>query len=174
MAKVRQIGEGLVILAAFMILIGAPGPVAAETISARLRGFEEVPAVSTTGTGHFQGTISDATSIDFVLDYTLEGTVQQAHIHVGQTSVNGGIVIFLCTNLTPPPGVPTPPPCPPSPGTVSGTRTAAAVVAVASQGISSGEFAAVLVAIRSGVAYANVHSAPNHPGGEIRGQLRSP
>ena len=162
----------LALLGAMLVIPGQA--LAAETIIARLVGFQEVPAVSTTGGGHFQATISsDQTSIEFQLDYTLEGSVQQAHIHLGQTSVNGGIVIFLCTNLAPPPGVPVPPPCPPSPGTVSGTRTAADVVAVASQGIFSGDFAKVLNGIRSGVAYANVHSGPDHPGGEIRGQLRT-
>lgn len=129
--------------------------------------------MSTTGTGEFRAEINEnGTSIDYHLTYTLEGAVQQAHIHLGQKDVNGGIVLFLCTNLgNAPPTVPTPPECPASPEEVSGTLTANDVVAVASQGISAGDFAEVLRAIRRGVAYANVHSGPNHGGGEIRGQI---
>jgi hypothetical protein len=39
------------------------------------------------------------------------------------------------------------------------------------QGIAAGEFAELLTAIRSGVSYANVHSA-KFPSGEIRGQIQ--
>jgi hypothetical protein len=83
--------------------------------------------------------------------------------------VNGGIMVFLCSNLgNGPVGTAA---CPPS-GSVSGTITAANVVGAASaQGIAAGEFAEVVKAIRHGVAYANVHSTL-YPGGEIRGQLR--
>jgi hypothetical protein len=37
--------------------------------------------------------------------------------------------------------------------------------------IEPGEFAEALQALRSGVAYANVHTN-KHPGGEIRGQVK--
>lgn len=163
-----------VLLVATVLVAMAPVPAGAEErFRARLQGFEEVPAVSTPGTGEFRAEISrDESSLDYRLTYTLEGSVQQAHIHLGQEDVNGGIVLFLCTNLTPPGGVPTPPTCPQSPGEVSGTLTAADVITQASQGISSGDFAEVLRAIRRGVTYANVHSGPNHPGGEIRGQIK--
>jgi hypothetical protein len=53
---------------------------------------------------------------------------------------------------------------------VSGTATAANVIAVPAQGVAGRDFATVLDAIRSGVAYANIHTSA-HPGGEIRGQL---
>ncbi|PYO44319.1 MAG: hypothetical protein DMD33_03270 [Gemmatimonadetes bacterium] len=82
------------------------------------------------------------------------------------------MVLFLCTNLSPPSGPPTPPPCPTFSGTVTGTLTAANVIAVPGQGIDSGAagFAEMLEAIRVGAAYANVHTT-SHPGGEIRGRL---
>jgi hypothetical protein len=50
------------------------------------------------------------TSFDFELTYEgIEGgSVTQAHIHVGQPNVAGGIVVFLCTNGAPPAGVPVP------------------------------------------------------------------
>ena len=161
------------VLAAMLSLAMLNTPALAEPHHARLVGFQEVPVVVTGGSGHFTMNIApDGGSFDFELSYEgIEGgAIQQAHVHVGQRNVNGGIVVFLCTNLTPPVGVPTPPPCPASPGTVTGTRTPADVVAVTTQGVSAGEFAAVLTAVRDGKAYANVHSAAS-PGGEIRGQI---
>jgi hypothetical protein len=146
-------------------------PALAETRRAQLEGFQEVPVVSTTGTGEFLARIaSDDSSIDYILSYEgLENAVAQAHIHLGQRSVNGGIVIFLCTNLgNGPAGTQ---PCPPSPATITGTITAGDVVPVASQGIAAGDLAEVLRAMRKGLTYANVHSLPDHPGGEIRGQV---
>jgi CHRD domain-containing protein len=149
-----------------------------------LIGYQEVPAISTMGNGSFQAKISDDnTSFDWSLSYdALQGTVTQAHIHFGQTSVSGGISIWLCG--TPAPG-PTGPPgtktCPSPSGTVTGTATAANVVGpgrsvsptgtvTVGQGIEPGEFNEILAAIRAGKAYANVHTSL-WPAGEIRGQL---
>ena len=138
-----------------------------RVVNADLTGYQEVPAVSSTGTGKFRARLDDA-SIQFELTYSdLEGTVQQAHIHIGQPGVTGGIMIYFCSNLANPPlGTP---PCPQS-GTVTGTRMAADVIGPAGQGIAPGEFEEVLRAIRSGNTYANVHTA-KHPGGEIRGPV---
>ena len=138
-----------------------------RVVSAELTGFQEVPAISSTGTGQFRARLDDA-SIQFELTYSdLEGSVQQAHIHIGQAGVNGGIMIYFCSNLANPPlGTP---PCPQS-GTVTGTRMASDVIGPAGQGIAPGEFEEVLRAIRSGDTYANVHTA-KHPGGEIRGKV---
>lgn len=139
--------------------------------SARLRAFEEVPAISSAGQGQFSGQINGAgTSLSYQLSYSkLQGTITQAHIHVAQKGVNGGIVIFLCSNLgNGPAGTQS---CPASPGSISGTADADNVLAATAQGIAVGEFAEVLRAIRNGVAYVNVHS-DLFPGGEIRGQLR--
>ena len=162
------------VMFALIMLIGDPA-LASEKHRARLlEGSQETPAVITGASGSFEMDIArNDGSFDFELNYTgIEGgAVTQAHIHVGQPNVAGGIVIFLCTNLTPPTGVPTPPPCPASPGTVTGTRTAADVIAQTTQGISAGEFAAVLTAIRDGLAYANVHTTAS-PAGEIRGQIK--
>jgi len=67
-------------------------------LSARLRGFEETPAVSSTASGEFHGKISkDETSVEYQLSYeNLEADVRQAHIHFGQRGVAGGISVFLC------------------------------------------------------------------------------
>jgi len=91
--------------------------------------------------------------------------------------VNGSIVIWLCqTTTTPaPPAVAGLTPFCPQSGSVSGTITAANVIAAAttSQLITAGELDEVIAAIRAGVAYANVHATPLNPGGEIRGQIQA-
>ena len=166
----------LIFATAMMAALGLPQvSVAQEVLTARLRGFEVVPSISTVGSGFFGGTVSNnETALDFELSYNnIESAVQQAHIHFGQKSVTGGIVIFLCTNLgNGPSGTPT---CPSPSGTVMGTRTAADMVnllGTSGQGIAPGEFAELLRAIRGGVAYADVTSML-HPTGELRGQIRS-
>src|SRR5262245_10075389 len=146
----------------------------AEQISALLTGYEESPSVSTTATGEFTATIApDGEVIQYTETYSgLQGTVTQSHIHVGQLGVNGSVVIFLCQTATNPDPTGLAPPCPQQ-GSVSGTIQAANVIAgaTASQQLAVGDLAAVVAAIRAGVAYANVHTTPS-PGGEIRGQIR--
>jgi hypothetical protein len=161
------------LLVGAIALAAAPVAVAQnwQRIGTNLIGFQEVPAISTTGNGTFDAKISaDETEIEWTLSYSdLEGTVLQAHIHFGQLSVNGGISAFLCANppIVPPAGTQA---CPTPSGTVSGTITAANVIGPAGQGIAATQLAELIRAIRAGAAYANVHSS-NWPGGEIRGQL---
>ena len=144
----------------------------AKSVRAKLVGFQEVPALSTPATGDFRARIGpNEAELTYDLEYSgLLGTVTQAHIHFGQRSVNGGIMIWLCgTTANPgPAGTPT---CPPS-GKVSRTVGPLDVVGPAGQGIAQGEFAEALRAMREGVAYANVHSTM-WPGGEIRGQIKN-
>lgn len=143
-----------------------------------LTGFEEVPALSTPGNGEFRARISnDETQIQYELFYrNLESPVQQAHIHIGNVSVNGGITVFLCSNLgNGPAGTK---PCPPAPATISGTITAAdvspnipATAAARAQGLDTGEMAELIRAIRAGGTSVNVHTTVR-PGGEIRSQIK--
>jgi hypothetical protein len=153
-----------------------PGLARAEAIEARLTGYEEVPSVSTPAGGRFRGQISkDEQFIDYELRYEgLQNTITQAHIHFAQKGVNGSIVIWLCgtTSNPGPAGTQT---CPSSPGTITGTITAANVIASSqlNQLILDRELAEVIAAMRAGVAYVNVHSTPNTTGGEIRGQIRA-
>ena len=93
-----------------------------------------------------------------------------AHIHLGRPAVNGGIMVFLCTNGAPPAGVRMPPPCPQGGGTVSGELTAADVLAVGAQGVAAGDFDAFVDALRAEAGYGNLHSAA-FTNGEIRGQV---
>jgi len=99
------------------------------------------------------------------------GTVTQAHIHFGKSRDSGGILVFFCTNLTPPAGVPLPPVCPKNSGTVTGTWTAANILAITTQNVGSGNFKALVDALLSNTAYANVHTTA-FTAGEIRGQIR--
>ena len=137
-----------------------------DHFKARLLGFNEVPAVSSTGSGKFRARIIDDSSIVFELTYeNLEGTTTTAaHVHLGNKSDAGGVSYFLC-------GGGGKPACTPTSGTITGTVIAADVIGPVGQGIAAGEFAEVLRAMRAGVTYANVHTN-KQPSGEIRGQLR--
>lgn len=140
-------------------------------------GYQEVPAVSTGASGRFQARISnDESQIDWELSYTdLEGAVQQAHIHVGNAGTNGGITVFLCTNLGNGPAGSQP--CPAAPATIAGSILAAdvspnipATAAARTQGINTGELGELIAAMRAGATYVNVHST-TWPGGEVRSQI---
>jgi len=156
-----------------IVVLAAAAPVHAQggTAVARLRAFDEVPALSTPAGGFFTATINeDGTELNWELRYfNMEGNVTQAHLHFAQKGVNGGIMVFLCSNLGNGPfGTQV---CPADNGTVSGTIRAIDIIGgAAAQGIAPGELFSVLRGIRGGVVYANVHTTV-FPGGEIRGQL---
>ena len=166
-------------LAVGVAVVGAAATTAAAvagdraTLRTSLSGFEEVPAVSTTGGGDFRAAIDrDSDTIAYEIRYEdLEGNVLQSHIHFGQEGVNGGITHFLCSNLgNGPAGTP---PCPPPPATVTGTITPQTMTAGAlAQGLAVGDFDELVRALRAGKVYANVHSSI-WPGGEIRGQIEN-
>jgi hypothetical protein len=135
-----------------------------DDFETRLKGFNEVPAVSTEASGKFEANVDrrDQT-IEYELSFRdLSAPVLFAHIHLGQKDVNGGVSVFLC-------GGGGKPACPQE-GTVEGTIVPADVGGPAGQGIAAGEFDELVEAIEGGVTYANVHSQM-FPGGEIRGQL---
>src|SRR5713226_2084999 len=127
----------------------------ADEFSARLTGFEELgagAAILSDGTGTLKLDLNRKTkTINYTLTYSNvgetppgTGTVTQAHIHFGQLHDVGGVIVFLCTNLTPPlPPVPAPPSCPLHSGTVTGTIMAASVVAIATQNVAAGDFDAL-------------------------------
>ncbi len=133
-----------------------------------LVGFQENPDISTVAQGSFHVTIDDdAQTLAYELSYSgLEGTVQQAHIHFGKRAVNGGVSVFLCSNIGGPAGTPA---CPQE-GTVSRTVGAADIIGPVGQGIEPGAFEELVAAMRAGHTYANVHST-KWPSGEIRAQI---
>jgi hypothetical protein len=151
--------------------------VGGDSLSVNLTSYEEVPAVSSPAEATFTADVAgDESAITWKLSYSgLVGAVQQAHIHFGQKAVNGGISVFLCTNLgNGPVGTQ---PCPAPPAEVSGTIMPAdvspnipATQAARNQGIDTGELGELMDAIDAGLAYVNIHST-TWPGGEIRAQL---
>jgi hypothetical protein len=163
MAAVVTIGLGV-----------ATGVVFADNLRglrAALSGYQEIPVLSTTGSGSFSAQISqDESQVDWQLSYQdTESAVQQAHIHFAARSINGPVIVFLCSNLgNGPAGTQL---CPAAPATVEGTFTAVDVLAGgAAQGLEAGNLEELIAAIRAGVTYANVHTTVR-PGGEIRGQI---
>jgi hypothetical protein len=154
-----------------VVLLALVAGAHAETRQAFLNGFQEVPAVSTAGTGTFRADIAaDESSIVFELTYEgVQGNVTRAHIHIAQPDVAGAIVIPLCGEA----GTPV---CPGSPGLLTGTLTSANVIASSTVNnvnslIAAGELEEVIRMIRHRSAYVNVHSDVS-PGGEIRGNIR--
>lgn len=142
-----------------------------KNLGARLSGYQEVPALSTTGTATFLAKINqDETEIDWQLSYAdLESPVTQSHIHFNAPGLNGPVVVFFCTNLgNGPAGTPL---CPEAPATIEGTITAADVLAgAAAVGLEAGNLAELIDALRAGATYANVHTQLR-AGGEVRGQI---
>ena len=156
----------------FLSLIGVVMAQQFSNIKALLRGYDEVPSVSTAARGEFVASVNpEGDSIDWRLTYAdTSANVTQAHIHFGEEHTNGGISVWLCSNLASPPTPPGVQPCPLTGGTIDGTIVAADVVGPTGQGIAAGELAELIAAIRAGAAYANVHTA-NFPPGEIRDQI---
>ena len=171
----RKLSAGLILAAITLIAVATPNIFKARanhdddtTYRARLSGFGEVPPKLVDGSGRFNGTLSaDKTSITWTISWTgLTGPAQAAHIHFGQTQVNGNVVVFFC-------GGGGRPACPDGPnhsGTVSGTWTAADILAVPTQNITAGDFAGFLRILNAKLGYANIHTTL-FPGGEIRGQV---
>jgi hypothetical protein len=143
----------------------------AIVVSAGLESTQEVPAVASPARGRFVALIDDhERAVAFELTYSgLQADVRQAHIHFAQRNVNGGIMVWLCGTATNP--GPTGTQVCPQAGRISGVITPGHVQAVLPQGIAEGDFDDFIRALRSGLAYANVHTAQS-PGGEIRGQIR--
>jgi len=141
-----------------------------EVVRARLVGYSEVPSQSVPGRGSFRAVIDeDAGTITYTMSYA-DVAITQSHLHLGQHHTNGGISVFLCTNLGNAPAGVTVQACPAAPAEITGVIMAANVTGPAAQGIAAGEFAELLAAIRNGSVYANIHTAAA-PAGEIRGQV---
>ncbi len=154
---------------------------------ANMQGANERPPlpVPTSASGSDVLAISaDRTQIQYVLTYNGLTNVVQAHIHEGDATVAGQVILYLCANGALKANAPVPPPdCPAgSSVTVTGTLTAANLITRASQGNRPAvtSFADAVALLIDGVTYSNVHTddgvAPTNtgpgdfPGGEIRGQ----
>ena len=131
-----------------------------------LSGFEEVPAISTEGGGTFRARIAARRRGD-----RLRALLRRAQAAMstrptstsGQTAINGGISVFLCSNLGNAPAGVTDAGRARAEGHRLGHDHARPTwSAPAQQGIAEGEYAELVAAIRAGVAYVNVHSTA-HP-----------
>ena len=173
MRKLR-VGASAIVLSAVGVVAVAQG---VRALRGLLIGYEEVPSISTPADGDFRAQINERDDeITDELSYReTEGTVTQSHIHIGQRGVNGGISVFLCSNLgNGPAGTQA---CPPAPATIRGTIRPAdvspnipATAGARAQGLEPGEFDELVRAIRAGATYVNVHTT-KYPGGEIRSQI---
>ncbi len=161
--RVRTMGIAAV-AASVALVVGAAVAMAVRTnADARLSGYEEVPAISTTGDGRFSAEIGGG-RVRYTLRYDdLEGgDVLFAHIHLGRPATNGGVIAFLC-------GGGDKPACPAS-GTVHGVIDPTDVIGPMDQGIAPGEFRELVRAIRNHATYVNVHTE-TYGTGEIRGNV---
>ncbi len=135
-----------------------------DKIVAQLSGFQEVPAISTAGTGAFEGSLNRE-SLAYSLSYSnLLGNVSAIRLQFGQPGVNGGVIAFLC-------GGDNKPACPPA-GTLTGNIAPSDVRGPEEQGIATAGWMDVLTAIGASMVYVNISSG-KFPAGEIRGQIRT-
>jgi hypothetical protein len=166
-------------------LVAMPVTAVAQNYRAKADGYQVVSSQSTLGSATFQATVDRANkTITYTLKYKdLQGDIIQSHIHFNRPGFNGGIILFLCTNGTPPPGT-HPPLCDhPREGTVSFTAPGADVVHIpfgnqfpaggatgGDQGFTPGDFDGLVRALDAGAGYIVVHTA-FAPSGELRGQI---
>jgi hypothetical protein len=178
----RRLWAGITLAACTLILLSVPAN--AQEYSAKLSGFQEVGGLNaetgsilSPGDATLKLTLDKtAQTLSYTLTYSFPATttVLQSHIHFGKEHVPGNIMVYFCvgTGVTLPPAPASiPPACPTSAGTVTGTITAQDVTAkAATQNVTAGDFAALVSAITSDTAYANIHTSA-FPAGEIRGQI---
>lgn len=119
------------------------------TFTADLSGANEVPPVTTNGSGTFEMTVNPlAGRIDYTLDVTGVATVTMAHIHIGPAGANGPVAYWLYD----PTGANAPSGSFPVTGTIN---------------VTSPEHVQALL---TDSLYVNVHTTA-HPSGEVRGQI---
>lgn len=142
--------------------VGASAP--ATHFVAHLTGAQEVPPTNSTGKGTLDiRLVSNGTKLRFKLTSNGVSQITQSHIHIGAPGVNGPVTVFFVAQ----------PPAPWGSVTgdnfeVGGVRTAGDVHLPSNPSFT---FADLVAALRSGNAYANIHS-PAHLGGEIRGVIK--
>jgi hypothetical protein len=137
--KVHQLSiKSILALALGMVVLSAT----AQTVQISLTGAQEVPPVSTAGSGNGSITVGADQSVSgSVTTMGVEGTM--AHIHLAAPGANGPVIVPMA-------------------------KTADGVWSVpAGAKLTDAQFQS----FKDGNLYVNVHSATNR-GGEIRGQLK--
>ena len=155
-----------VLVVAAAVLAASSVPADAASYSANLSGFEEAMPVLSNGEGSLRLDV-DARhqTVNYTLVYSgLTSNVLQVAIHFGKRQGVGGTLVFLCGPVAIAPA------CPIAGGTVNGVIAPAAILAIPNQNVPAGDFEALVLAIVSGTAYANVQTV-NFPSGEIRGPI---
>ena len=168
MHRILFVPLAVLLLALTATVAAGQNPVAVppEQIQAYLKGYKEVPAVSTHASGEFRAELY-ATELYYELTYAdIEAPATVAQLRLAQKGVRGGAIAYLC-------GGGGKPACPEYYGKVEGMLTAADIVGPEAQGIEAGHFRETARAIRAGVVYVEVRSI-RFPYGEIRGQLYIP
>src|SRR5215510_16557417 len=67
-----------------------------RSLTVKLIGYQEVPAISTEARGKIRLKLNDSGGIDYKLSYSgLTTPAFMSHIHIAQLSVNGGIMLWL-------------------------------------------------------------------------------
>jgi len=129
--------------------------------TAKLSGGNEVPPVTTAGSGiaSFQIVpLVHQEAINYQLNLKNMKGVTGAHIHIGKQGENGPVVAALSK-----PSNPT--------GTINGLLTAGTLTSSQLAGPLAGKtIGSLVIIIRCGGAYVNVHTTQNQ-NGEIRGQI---
>ena len=113
----RRFAAILCLAGAFLFALGKAGS-AQNVDSEELLGGHENPPVISDGTGDFMAQLDQVDRIPFQMTYDIgaEGSApEQAHLHIANPGNNGGIVVFLCSNVGNTPVGAQVRPCPPSP-----------------------------------------------------------
>ncbi|HEU4995583.1 MAG TPA: CHRD domain-containing protein [Gemmatimonadaceae bacterium] len=147
--------------------VEVPGKVNDEFTTALAGANEKPNAVTTTAAGTTNLTIVDTNTIRVQTLVSAIDSVTVAHIHAGDPSIAGPIMVFLvgpfsATQLVArgPGGT----------STLNGVLSHVDIVRGITNFSGLFTFDSLMTRIKAGTAYANVHTRKN-PGGEIRGQL---
>lgn len=126
-----------------------------------LEGRQEVPPVAASGSGHASFQLSDdGMSIQYQLFVANTESILASHIHLAPMGQNGAVVAFLLETQDPPTPL------------FNGLLAEGTIEDSDLIGPLAGMTIPDLVeAIKEGNTYVNVHTS-DHPGGEIRGQIR--
>ena len=156
-----KIAVAALALALFAACDGDPaGPSRTESFGSALTGAAERPTPVTTGTtGNTTVTITNDTTITYVITLQNATGITAAHIHVGGPEVAGAVLVPLFASPTAPVNV--------ANGTLVEGRITAGTMPANSLGLG---FESLKGLIRGGGTYVNVHSTAN-PAGLVRGQL---
>lgn len=148
-----------------LLSVKSPAP---GNYQATLTGAAEVPAVTTTASGSATITILDTNLIRVQVNVLAIDSVTNSHIHAGDATTAGPVMVGIFGPFTNGAVVPT--------GVGSTTTTTLngvlRVLDINRSSAFSGvyKFDSLMTRIKNGTAYVNVHTRKNG-GGEIRGQI---